>query len=117
MIALSQSLQYVVGGAVQETADHSLEATVDINWLQNSVSAQLCYGALPAGTFLPSVRATSVWLTLDMTSGQWNASSGQTGTLTPAQLTQFVNTMKAARNMIEQFAVTSGVIPGTQTPW
>jgi len=117
MIALTSSLQYIVGGAVQETADHSLEATVDINWLQNSVSAQLCYGAVPASVFVPSARATPVWMTLDMTSGQWNASTGQTGTLTPAQLTQFVNIMKSARNMIEQFAVTSGVVPGTQTPW
>ena len=110
-------MQFVLGGAVQETADHALAATADINWLVNSVAAQVSYGAVPAGAFVPSQRANPAWITLDMTSGNWNATTGQAGMLTAAQLSQFVGVMKQARNMIEQFAVAAGVVPGTQTPW
>jgi hypothetical protein len=110
-------MQYVLGGALQETADHALAATANINWLPNSVAAELAYGAVPASAFVASQRANPAWISLDMTSGNWTATTGQSGTLTPAQLSQFVGVMKQARNMIEQFAVTAGVVPGTQTPW
>ena len=122
MISLTSAMQFVLAGAVQETADHSLAAAAHIDWLANTVIAQLPYGAVPASAFVPSGRAAPVSIALDMTTGNWTATTaqsttGQSGTLTPAQLSQFVGVMKQARNMIEQFAVTAGVVPGTQTPW
>jgi hypothetical protein len=39
------------------------------------------------------------------------------GQLTAAQLKTITTALTAVRNTAEQFAVTSGVINGTQTPW
>ena len=128
MITLTAALTYSVGGVIQEMADYGALVNGNESWTfaggtgpgdgtNNRISGELGYGTWSAGVFTKSARANSIWANLDLDSGQWTSSNGLSGTLSAAELTSLKAAFKAVRNGFEQFAVSAGIMPGTQTPW
>jgi hypothetical protein len=131
MITLTSALTYGVGGVTQETADHGALVNGNESWTfaggtgpgagtSNRISGELGHGtwsAGPPGVFTKSARATSIWINLDLDTGQWTSSNGLSGTVPVAELVPLETAFKAIRNGVEQFAAAAGIMPGTQTPW
>lgn len=68
--------------------------------------------SLIPGTFSPQDT-----LNVDLTSGAWQATTGQSGTLSGPNLASFVAQLKTLRNLFESFATANNVVPGTAVPW
>jgi hypothetical protein len=119
MITLTASavLQYTVGGSAVETDDHAALLGLSVDWSTMQLTLTYRYGTWASPAFTPGQRAPALTLTVDLVHGGWLSSSGPMGNLTPAQLNTINSTLTNDRNTAETFAVTAGLLPGTQTPW
>lgn len=117
MITLTSQLQLLVGGTAQETDAAGALVGLAVNWQLNTLTAELMYGSFAAGVFTPGTLKPSVFINLNLTTGVWSASTGQTGTLSAPALASVVANFKSDRNTIEGFAAANNVMPGTPTAW
>lgn len=97
-------------GAVMGFAVDLFASTVTFTLRQGNIQS----GNLNAGAFAPTTTFTVNWVT-----GEYTSSNGKSGTVPPGtQLNNFINQMKADRNLAESFAAGgSGIMPGVQVPW
>jgi hypothetical protein len=124
MVTLSPSaiLAFTTGGVATETDTTACLMELHVHWdPQNApgglrLRAVFNYGNGQGVAFAAAVSAAPPSLEVDLTTGQWYTSAGQTGTLTPAQLGGVMANLKADRNTIESFC-TGNLLPGTLTPW
>ena len=118
MITLTNALSYSEGTTVVESDANNALVQMSQNWqTANQLTVELAYGNMVSGAFVQGQRAHAVRVILDFSSGTWTASNGLSGTLSSTQLSQIQSALRQARNIVEQFATTAGVVPGTQTPW
>lgn len=104
------------GGITNTDIDHNAQVA-SFTLKQGAASGQ----ALIPGTYLG---LSVITIQVNMTTGAWtsfddkNPMNNKAGTFTGAAFTNFVNSMKTLRNMVETFAAgNSGILPGTQVNW
>ncbi len=73
----------------------------------------LAGGIFTAGTVAPG----NVVVTINLITGDWTSSTGQSGTLSGVALQTGQQQVETYANGVESFATSQGIIPGTQVPW
>lgn len=107
-----------LGGVTKETNNTDAVQNLQVDFQQNTLSFTIIGGTLAGQVFTPgSTLADNVQVTVDLTTGRWNASNGTTGTLNGGGLTALQNTLKSLRNSGETFATGNAIIAGTQVAW
>lgn len=61
--------------------------------------------------------SSQITVSVNLVTGAWATDTGVSGTLSGGALTSFVNSLKALRNTVETFAITNGIVAGTQVGW
>jgi hypothetical protein len=113
------SVLNVNGSPVETNATSALtELVVNYGGTTNTGSTRLrfCYGN-GGNTFTAGSQIPCVVMQIDLATGAWTASTGQSGTLPATPLSNFQTAMRNIRNNLEVSAINTGVLPGTQVPW
>lgn len=95
--------------------------TSSTDFLGNTLTFSLVKGSPLAGNInggaFAQADGQNVSVTLSLVSGNWTASTGQSGALDGPTLTNIANQSKANRNAMEAFAISNNLIPGIQVVW
>lgn len=117
-LAASDIQSTVLGGVTVETNNQggALDARIDFNG--PSIIVTFVKGAVVNNTVVAGANSKyTLQITIDGSTGNWTTSTGRSGTLAPAALTNFLTYIKNLRNAVENFAINNGLINGTQVAW
>lgn len=107
-----------INGVQQENDTQGAATLLDYDFLSNIATLKFSIGSGAPSAFNIGVYDSPVTLTVNMTTGAWSTTNGQSGTFSGSGFTSFQNQFKAIRNAAEGFAATQ-ITPmlGTQVPW
>jgi len=113
----AQQETYSKGGVTVEnnTATALIQAIGDFT--NHQVQFTFSQGTPADNTFVPGARSTHPTLSIDMLTGIWTASTGQTGILSVGHLTSLNNNQRNLRNAIENIANANNIFLGTVVAW
>jgi len=117
-ITLTTGKLVVINGVTQENDTIGACVSMHIDYLANTAVFTFQIGQLVAGNINIGAYSTPITLTVNLATGAWTNSAGQSGTIGAGALASFVNQVKADRNAIESFAAgASAILPGLQVVW
>jgi hypothetical protein len=117
-ITLNSAKQVSINGVSVENDTTGGCCSFSIDYIGNTATLVFQIGAILNGNLNIGVYSTLVTVNVNLTTGVWSSSNGQSGTLTGVAFTNFVTQMKADRNLFETFAAgASNIMPGTQVSW
>jgi hypothetical protein len=111
---------FTISGSLSENDTQGAAVTLDMDWMGNIGTIKFAVGSgAPASFNIGAVGAgQAVTLTVNMTTGAWQASTGQSGTFSGAGFTNFQNQFKSIRNAAEGFAAAQiTTFLGSQVAW
>lgn len=106
-----------VGGAVTETVDAAAVTSFRVDYLANQIRWEVASGQVAGDNLSPGPHGQRVSITVDLATGNWRASSGQSGTFPANTLAAMEATFNAIRNTLESYVIAGGIVPGTAVPW
>jgi hypothetical protein len=106
-----------VGGVSKETNNTDAMTTIQIDFQQNTVVFNVLGGALAGQVFTPGTIGDAIQVSIDLTTGKWNASNNLTGTLSAPALANLLTTLKGLRNTGETFCTGNAIVAGSQVAW
>jgi hypothetical protein len=119
-ITLTNAFSVSQGVSVVEsdTASATMGITIDYQLANPSAMITLKTGNVSGLSLVPgSIAANVTTISVDLTGGKWSSTSGQSGTLSGGALMSLLTTLKGLRNSSETFAVTNGIVAGSQVAW
>ena len=117
-LTTAKSVTVTGQGAITENDTQAAAVVLTMDWLANVGTIRFSLGSGAPSAFNIGVFDTPDTLTVNMTTGAWTTTNGQSGTFSGAGFTNFQNQFKAIRNAAETFASTT-ITPllGTQVAW
>jgi hypothetical protein len=117
-ITLTTAKTVSINGSQVESDTQAAATLLDYDFLANVATLRFNIGSGAPSAFNIGVYDTPATLTVNMTTGTWSTTSGQSGTFSGAGFTSFQNQFKAIRNAAETFAAAQ-ITPvlGTQVAW
>lgn len=112
-LAASQVETQTVGGSTIDTANAAVASSVASD-LSGNMSFTIAKGSPASNAFSGSSRTKEISVSVNLLTGAWQSSNGQSGVLSGAALTTLNNQLKAFRNQLETFA-SNNVFPGSAT--
>lgn len=106
-----------LGGVTVSTHDTEAISTSQTDFLGNQITVTFAQGTPASNSFASDARAKIHSLTIDMSTGKWNTSTGVTGTLGAGALTTLQTNQRNLKNAMETIANNIGLIPGTVVAW
>jgi len=120
-ITLTNPLVITQGGSTIETDNAAAAMSIAIDYTLGVPIAVITFlkGAVSGVSLAPGAvfGNSPVQLSINLTTGAWAATSGQSGVLSGGALTSLLTTLKGLRNSAETFAVTNSIISGSQVAW
>jgi hypothetical protein len=109
---------FTISGSLSENDTQGAATVLDMDWMSNVGTIRFAVGSgAPANFNIGAVGSSqTITLSVNMTTGAWTATSGQSGTFSGAGFTNFQNQFKAIRNAAETFASTQFML-GSQVAW
>jgi uncharacterized membrane protein YfbV (UPF0208 family) len=115
-ITLTTGKLVAINGVTQENDTVGACTTFSMDFIGNIATFTLQVGSLLAGNLNVGVYSVPITVSLNLTTGAWTSSNGQSGTISGTPLSQFVTMMKNLRNGNEAFCAAQ-IMPGTQVAW
>ena len=117
-ITLTNGTLVQINGATVENDVIGAVTSMTVDYLGQTAVFVLRTGSLLNGNINVGNYGQTVQLTINLATGSWSSSAGQSGTMGPVALNNFNSQFKADRNTVETFAAGGGnLMPGTQVPW
>jgi hypothetical protein len=88
-----------------------------VDFLAGTVIFELVIGQLVNGNINVGVYPPKISVTVNLATGAWTATSGQSGTIPVANLAGIISQFAGDRNIMEQFSAGNGILPGAQVAW
>src|ERR1700757_1625955 len=104
MITLTTPKTVAINGVTQESNTQGVCIGFAVDFLANTITFQFHIGSGAPAAFNIGVYSTLVTLTVNLTTGAWVSSNGFSGMAGGAALNNFINQLKADRNIAESFA-------------
>ena len=103
---------------VSETDSVGACMSMSVDYFSQTVTFVFRTGTIVSGNLNAGLYGPSPTLTVNLTSGAWSSSTGQSGTIGAGALASFNSQIKSDRNLVETFAAGAGaLLPGVQVPW
>lgn len=115
-LSAAQVSVLTIGGVTVETDAGGAATQMQVSFVGPDIVVTLSKGTVSGSNFSAGTQA-DITITIHLATGLWQSSSGLSGTLSGAALTNFQTTVKGWRNAIETFAVNNSILPGTQVAW
>lgn len=106
-------------GAISETDSVGACAYMSVDYINQIATFEFRTGTLVNGNLKAGQYGPMVTLTVNLLTGAWISSTGQSGVIAGGALTSFNTQVKGDRNLVETFAAggNGNFLPGTQVPW
>ncbi|SRR6266436_342105 len=118
MITLTTGKLVAINGVTQENDTIGGIVSMHVDYLAQTVTFVLQIGQLVSNNINVGAYSSPVTVTINLVTGAWTSSGGQSGTVGAGALTTLNNQFKSDRNAVETFAAGgSGILPGTTVAW
>lgn len=117
-ITLTNGTLVQINGSTIENDTIGACTSMNVDYFSQMATFVFRTGAIQNGNLNAGIYGPTVTFTVNLVTGLWTASTGQTGTIGAGALASFNSQIKSDRNLVETFAAGAGAfMPGTQVAW
>jgi len=117
-ITLTNGTLVQINGSTIENDTVGACVSMTVDYFSQTATFVFRTGVLQNGNLNAGVYGPTVTLTVNLATGAWSASTGQSGTISGGALASFNSQVKSDRNLVETFAAGGGAfMPGVQVAW
>lgn len=117
-ITLTSGTLVQINGATVENDTVGACMSMSVDYFSQTVTFVFRTGTLQNGNLNAGLYGPTVTLVVNLSTGAWTASTGQSGTIGAGALASFNSQIKSDRNLVETFAAGGGaILPGAQVAW
>lgn len=117
-ITLTSGTLVQINGSTVENDTVGACTSMLVDYFSQTVTFTFRTGTIQNGNLNAGLYGPTVTLTVNLQTGAWSSSSGQSGTIGAGALASFNSQMKSDRNLVETFAAgAAALLPGVQVAW